>query len=196
MSIMFDLIGSVIIGAYVLLMGIRLNSNIGDYVQSAMVTLNLQEGLVDAVRTMESDFRKIGYGALDPRTALEITQPDHIRFKADIDRNGMIERIDWAWERRVGASGDTTMELTRQVSGEPSMTVLLDVTSFRLEYFTEAGEPADTSAKGQIQVIQTALKIRSPYKVADLIKGSEEMKDAEVFWRQTRLASRNLKRHG
>jgi hypothetical protein len=196
MSIMLDLIGSVIIGAYVLLMGMRLNSNIGDHVQLSMVTLNLQEGLVDAVRTMESDFRKIGYGALDPRTALEITQSDHIRFKADINRDGMIERVDWAWEKRVGATGDTTMELTRQVSGEPPMMVLSDVTSFRLEYLTETGEPADTAAKGQIQVIQTALKIRSPYKVADLIKGSEEMKEVEGFWRQTRLASRNLKRHG
>jgi len=196
MSIMFDLIGSVIIGAYVLLMGIRLNSNIGDNVQSAMVTLNLQEGLVDAVRTMESDFRKIGYGALDPKTALEITPPDRIRFKADINRDGMIERIDWAWEKRVGAPGDTTLELTRQVSGEPSMLILSDVTSFRLEYLTETGAPADTSAKGQIQVIQTALKVRSPFKVADLIKGSDEMKDVEGFWRQTRLASRNLKRHG
>jgi hypothetical protein len=196
MSIMLDLIGSVIIGAYVLLMGIRLNSNISDHVQSAMVTLNLQEGLVDAVRTMESDFRKIGYGAPDPRTALEITQPDHIRFKADINRDGHVERIDWACEKKVGASGDTTMELTRQVSGEPPMMILSDVMSFRLEYLTETEEAADTASKGQIQVIQTALKVRSPFKVPDLIKGSEEMNNVEGFWRQTRLASRNLKRHG
>jgi hypothetical protein len=196
MSIMFDLIGSVIIGAYVLLMGIRLNSNIGDNVQTSIVTLNLQEGLVDAVRTMESDFRKIGYGTIDPKTALEITAPDRIRFKADINRDGMIERIDWAWEKRIGTSGDTMLVLTRHVSGEPSMMILSDVTSFHLEYLTETGAPADTAAKGQVQVIQTSLKVRSPFKVADLIKGSEEMKDVEGFWRQTRLASRNLKRHG
>ncbi len=196
MSIMLDIIGSVIIGAYVVLMGIRLNSNINDHVQAAMVTLNLQEGLVDAVRTMESDFRKIGYGTLDPRTALEITQPDHIRFKADLNRDGFIERIDWAWEKKVDASGDTTMELFRQVTGEPRMMILSDVMLFRLDYFTETGAAADTSAKGQIMEIQTSLKIRSPYKVADAIKGSDEMKEVEGFWRETRLTSRNLKRHG
>ncbi len=196
MSIMLDLIGSVIIGAYVLLMGIRLNSNISDHVQASMVTLNLQESLVDAVRTMESDFRKIGYGTLDPRTALEITQPDHIRFKSDLNRDGFIERVDWAWKKGVNASGDTTMLLTRQVSGEAPMMILSEVTSFRLEYLTETGVPADTTAKGQIMEIQTAVKIRSPFKVADEVKGSDEMKEVEGFWRQARLMSRNLKRHG
>jgi hypothetical protein len=196
MSIMLDIIGSVIIGAYVLLMGIRLNSNIGDHIQSSMATLNLQETLVDAVRTMESDFRKIGYGTLDPKTALEITQPDHMRFKADVNRDGAIERIDWALEKRVETSGDTTMVLTRHVSGESSMIILSGVASFQLDYLTETGTPADTSAKGQIMVIQTALKIRSPYKVPDIIKGGEVMKEVEGFWRQTRLASRNLRRHG
>ena len=196
MSIMFDLIGSVIIGAYVVLMGIRLNSNIGEHAQLSMVALNMQEALVDAVRTMESDFRKIGYGTVDPRTALEVTQPDHIRFKADINRDGYIERIDWAWEKTVGASGDTAMELTRRVSGEPAMVILSDVPMFRLEYLTEVGEPADTSAKGQIQVIQTALKVRSPYAVSDPFRGPDDRTAVEGFWRQTRLVSRNLKRHG
>jgi hypothetical protein len=196
MSVMLDLIGSVIIGAYVLLMGIRLNSNIGEHVQLSVVTLNLQEGLVDAVQTMESDFRKIGYGTIDPRTALEVTQPHHIRFKADINRDGYIERIDWAWEMKVSASGDTTTELTRRVSGEPAMMVLSDVPLFRLEYLTEAGAPADTTAKGQIQVIQTALKVRSPYAVPDVLAGSDSSKAVEGFWRQTRLVSRNLMRHG
>lgn len=196
MSIMLDLIGSVIIGAYVLLMGIRLNSNISDHVQASMVTLNLQESLVDAVRTMESDFRKIGYGTLDPRTALEITQPDHIRFKSDLNRDGFIERVDWAWKKGVNTSGDTILLLTRQVSGEAPMMILSDVTSFRLEYLTETGLPADTTAKGQIMEIQTAVKIRSPFKVADEVKGSDEMKEVEGFWRQARLMSRNLKRHG
>jgi len=196
MSVLLDIIGSVIIGAYVLLMGIRLNSNINDHVQASIVTLNLQETLVDAVRTMESDFRKIGYGTIDPRTALEVTQPDHIRFKSDLNRDGFIEHVDWAWQKVVDASGDTTLELIRHVSGEAPMLILSDVTSFRLEYFTETGAPADTTAKGQIMEIQTAVKIRSPFKVADAIKGSEEMKEVEGFWRQTRLASRNLKRHG
>ncbi len=196
MSVMLDIIGSVIIGAYVLLMGIRLNSNIGDHVQASMVTLSLQESLVDAVRTMESDFRKIGYGTLDPRTALEVTQPDHIRFKSDLNRDGFIEHVDWAWGAKVDVSGDTLMILSRQVSGELPMMVLSDVSSFRLDYFTETGDPADTTVKGQIMEIQTTVKIRSPYKVADAVKGSDEMKEVEGFWRQTRLTSRNMKRHG
>jgi hypothetical protein len=196
MSVILDIIGSIIIGAYVLLMGIRLNSNIGDHIQTSMVTLNLQESLVDAVRTMESDFRKIGYGTLDPKTALEITQPDHMRFKADINRDGAIERIDWALETKIETSGDTTLVLTRRVSGEPPMMILSDVASFHLDYLTEAGVPADTAAKGQIMIIQTELKIRSPYEVPDLVKGSDEMKKVEGFWRQTQLASRNLRRHG
>jgi hypothetical protein len=40
------------------------------------------------------------------------------------------------------------------------------------------------------------VKVRSPYRVADAIKGSEVSREVEGFWRQTRLASRNLKRHG
>jgi hypothetical protein len=50
--------------------------------------------------------------------------------------------------------------------------------------------------KSEIWVVETSLKVTSPYKVADVVQGNERMVDVEGFWRQTRLASRNLKRHG
>jgi hypothetical protein len=196
MSIVIDLLGSIMIAAAVILFGLRLNENISDHLQTSMATLNVQEGLVESIRTIETDFRKIGYGLVDPKTAVEVSQPGHIRFKADIDRNGSIDRVSWQLVQLPVVGTDTMRVLYRQVNTDLPLLIATDVQDFRLRYLRQDGLPADTSVKSQIWIIETTLRVKSPYKVADMVKGNAQMTEVEGFWRQTRLASRNLKRHG
>jgi len=52
---------------------------------------------------------------------------------------------------------------------------------------------------GAIYIIETTLQVESPYRVQDQVitdQSYEDMGYATAFWRQTRLASRNIKRHG
>jgi len=57
MSVMLDLIGSVVIGAFVLLMGLQLNRSISGSADAAMANLNVQEGMADIARSIEYDYR-------------------------------------------------------------------------------------------------------------------------------------------
>jgi hypothetical protein len=180
----------------VILFGLRLNENISDHLQTSMATLNVQEGLVDAIRTIETDFRKIGYGLVDPKTAVEVSQPDHIRFQADIDRDGTIDRVSWQLVQLLVTGADTARVLYRQVNNDAPLLIATNVEEFRLRYLKQDGLSADTTVKGQIWIIETTLRVKSPYKVADMVQGNAKMTEVEGFWRQTRLASRNLKRHG
>jgi hypothetical protein len=196
MSVVLDLIGSLVVAAAVILFGLRLNSNISDHLQASVATLNVQEGLVDAVRSIETDFRKIGYGVVDPKTAIDISQPGCIRFKADIDRNGTVDEVSWFLVQNPTAGGDTSNYIYRQINSDSPLLVVTDVREFTLRYLKEDGTPADTTVKSQIWIVETTMRVKSPYKVADQVKGNEVMNEVEGFWRQTRLASRNLKRHG
>ncbi|HEX9658041.1 MAG TPA: hypothetical protein VGB89_14130 [Bacteroidota bacterium] len=195
MSVMLDLIGSTIIGAYVILMGIQLNTNIIAHTDSSNANLNVQESLVNVVRTIEYDFRKIGYGVVDPKMSIEISSPTAIRFQGDIDRDGTIDKIAWFIAPYKNGT-DTVFALFRRVNTQTPLVMSIGVKDFNLRYLRENGTPADTTAKSQIWIIETTLNVESPYEVADDILGYDKMSTIKGFWRQTRLASRNIKRHG
>ena len=48
---------------------------------------------------------------------------------------------------------------------------------------------------GRYDMIEIALRVESPYKVQDAVN-TDNTQYAAAFWRQTRLSSRNIKRHG
>ena len=57
MSVMLDLIGSVVIAAFVIMIGLQLNSTIAGNADASTANLNVQESMVDIVRSLEYDFR-------------------------------------------------------------------------------------------------------------------------------------------
>jgi len=198
MSIAMDLIGSVVIAAYVIVLGLQLNQNILGNSDASKASLNVQESLVDIVRNIEYDFRKIGYHVTDPKTSIEIATPNHIRYQADVDNDGDIDHVDWY----VGAPltnlpNDSVRVLYRMVNNGTPVGASLGVTEFKLRYLTQDGQ--ETSVLSQIWIVETTLRVESPYKVQDQILTDQSYNDmgyASAFWQQTRLASRNIKRHG
>lgn len=197
MATLIDLVGSVFIGAFVILLGIDLNQSVAGSVDAAAASVNVQESLVEIVQWLEHDLRKIGYGVTDPKNAIVISSPGLIRFKADMNRDGVTDNVDWyiANPHRA-ASGDTVYNLYRKMNSNTPELAGVDITTFSLRYLKEDGAPADTTTKSQIWIVETTLKVQSPYEVADDVKGNDELGTVKGFWRQTRLASRNIKRHG
>jgi hypothetical protein len=195
MSVMLDLVGSLVIGAFVILMGIELNRNVAGTSDAAMANLTVQESIVDIVRNIESDFHKIGYGLVDPKGSIALMEPTHIRFRGDIDNDGVIDSVDWYLGAALtGRQNEGQRMLYRQCNGETPVGTSLGVSQFSLTYLTETGKT--TAVPSQVAVIEMTLRLESPYKVSDEVKGDEQMDFAKGFWRQTRLASRNIKRHG
>jgi hypothetical protein len=197
MSVMMDLIGSVVLAAFVIMMGLRLNANIVGSTDASKANLNVQESMVDVVRSIEYDFRKMGYGLTDPKFAIALAESTRLRFRADMDRDGTIDSVEWY----VGPvlshlPNPHTRVLYRKVNGGTPVGAGLGVTDFRLRYLTADGKP--TTVLSQMWIIETTLRIESPYRVQDQVltdQSYEDMGYAAAFWRQTRLASRNIKRH-
>jgi hypothetical protein len=198
MSIVLDLIGSIVIASFVILMGLRLNQSISGNADASKANLNVQESLVDIVRTIEYDFRKIGYNVPDPQNSIVTADSNRIVFRADMDRDGVVDTVEWCVTDPIGGFPNPNIrKLNRRVNGSPFVGAALGVTQFKLKYLNQDGGPA--MFKSQIWIIEMTLKIESPYKVQDQVITDQSYQDmgyAAAFWRQTRLASRNIKRHG
>lgn len=201
MAVALDLIGSMVIAGFVLVLGLNLNRNIVGSADSSTANLNVQESLVDIASSIECDFRKSGYGLFDPSGSITVAEPEHIRFRADIDRNlstGLngIDSVDWYLGPYTHSfSNDSIRILYRRVNGGTPVGAPLGVTKFQLRYLDQDGSPVSTLS--QIRMIETTLQVESPYKVQDPVTSDGQygdMKYAISFWRQTRLSSRNISR--
>ena len=204
MSLMLDLIGSVVIAGFVILMGLRLNETISGSADATMAGLNVQESMAELVRNLESDFRKAGYNVPDPTKTIVIADTSHIKFCADMDRNGTIDTVEWyAGPPLTTLPNPNVRVLYRNVTDTSGVwsgggAAGLGVTQFYLRYFTQTGDsvrPLDVANYSKIWVIEIALRVESPYKVQDAVN-TDNTQYAVAFWKQTRLASRNIKRHG
>ncbi|MEW6509925.1 MAG: hypothetical protein AB1428_03085 [Bacteroidota bacterium] len=200
MSVLLDLIGSVVIASFVILMGLSLNATISGTADASMANLNVQESMADIVRTLEYDFRKIGYEVPDPKACIKLADTSHLVFYANMDRTGGIDSVEWFLGPPLTTLPNPKVRvLYRKLNDEPAGGAAgLGVTEFKLRYFTQQGVeimPLNASMYSQIWIIEVSLRVESPYKVQDVV--TKEISDyAAAYWRQTRLSSRNIKRHG
>jgi hypothetical protein len=198
MSVILDLLGSVVIAGFVILIGLRLNQTIAGNADASKANVNVQESMVEIVRTIEYDFRKIGYKVPEEQWAIIDTSSTMITFLSDIDDNGAIDVVKWwAGPKITTLPNPNTVMLYRQVNSETPTSSNLGVTNFKLRFLDQEGKDPDSF--GGIYIIEITLQVESPYKVQDQVNPDlnyDEMGYAVAFWRQTRLASRNIKRHG
>lgn len=194
MSIILDLFGSAIIGGYVILIGMRMLATMGDTIVASGTTVSTQESMVDAIATMESDFRKIGYGVTEAKNSIAIADSNRIRFRADMNRDGSVDSVEWYLGPRLAKFTDRSVHyLFRRYNGGQPMIAAANVVYFRLRYLDQTGNP--TAFTTNIAMIETTLELSSQYKVVDQVN-PDSLVYAKTMWRQTRLASRNLTRHG
>jgi translation elongation factor EF-1beta len=198
MSVIIDILTSTMIGAFLILQGLRLNFMVVDSRDAATAQTNVQQSLVDAVAYIESDFRKIGFGLVDPKLAIAVADSERLVFRADIDADGDIDSVQWRLGSPLGRTGNPNIrELYRSVNNGTELPTANGITSFKLKYLTVDGVP--TSVLSQIWIIETVVAVESPYKIRDQVRMDEtyeQMGYATSFWKQTRLATRNIKRHG
>ncbi len=202
MTVVLDIISSIVIGAMVILIGLRLNQSIAGTADASMAQLNVQENAVEIVRMMERDFRRISYNASDPTKCILLfdTANSIIRFKGDIDNsgNGILDMgmntVEWKLGPVItGLQNPNVHTLLRKVDGGSFEVVGAGVTIFRLSGFDRSGRP--TADKNLIRIVETTLQIENPYMTPDQVN-ADSLSYAKIFWRQTWLSSVNLKRWG
>ena len=169
----------------------RLNDNATQNTYNYGGEVILQENLVTTVEVLEYDFRKIGYCENPlPNPAKSILSADtsSITFLTDVDFNGVVDTMTYSL-------GDTT-ELTstpnpndkmlyRTVNGNKTG-VNLGITLFKMKYYDVLGNELTPPLKAPTGISSMEIDIR-----VENTSGYDKQY-TYAFWRQIRLASRNL----
>lgn len=208
-STLLDIMGSVVIGGFLLMILFRLNDGTVKNTYTNTDELIVQQNLVEVVKLLEYDFRKIGYcedflQVADPTKSILFADNERIEFVTDIAEpplypygDGILDTLCYylgpASELLSTPNPDDRM-LYRVINNETPKGSNLGITSFHLNYFGSQGNliTAPVVSPGEIARIQINLQIESFATYKDIY--SEEDKYSTVFWRQIRLVARNLSR--
>jgi hypothetical protein len=207
-QVMIDLIGSIVVFGWLLLMSLRVNTQNQENVQTLNGDLLVQENLVAVTQLLEYDFRKIGFcrepnNLVDPTKAILEADTSRLKFLTDVDRGGGPDGIV---DTVLYYLGDTT-ELIQTpnprdrylyrvvLPGETPKGANLGITSFTMKYFDRSGVPIPTpvgpAELQKIQTIQITLSVENVY--ASSIVETTNKQYSSAFWQQVRLSSRNYR---
>lgn len=191
---LFDIVGSTIIGGVLLLTLFRMNHTATQNTYNFSGELIVQENLVTTVEVLEYDLRKIGYcenpfKIPNPARAILYGDSSRIKYLTDIDFDGNVDTVEYYLGPASELSGTPNPNdkmLYRLINGVPSA-INLGVTDFKIKYYGALGNelplPRNTVPTGIMSMeVNVSVENTAAY--------NEEYRFA--FWRQMRLASRNL----
>ena len=200
-STLIDLIGSMVVGGFLLLLLFRLNDATieNNYVYGGEAIA--QANLVEVVRLVEFDFRKIGYckdwGKLpDPSKSILSADSNSIMFLTDENDDGNVDTLHYY----LGSTSELSKTpnpndrmLYRVKNNEAPLGANLGVTQFGLTFFDAMGKQLSfpITVPSAIYTMQINIKVEDVYGYDRMNENDEKYSSA--FWRQVRLASRNLK---
>jgi len=195
-STILDIIGAFVIGGILLLTLFRVNDNTVQnyfYYNSDFI---LQRDLVDIIFIVEGDLRRIGYCAdpdnlVPPNQTILSADSNAITFVTDLQKVGKLDTVAY----RTGTTSDLSetpnprdIPLYRVINnGDEERSITGVVTQFRLVYFDALGNtiPLPIVDPGEIQTMELSIKVENA--------AAYNQNYANAYWRQVRLASKNLK---
>jgi hypothetical protein len=205
MTVMLDIILSLLIGGLLLLSVINASSVIN---QNALIIngeMAVQQSLVSTAQLVEGEFRNMGLNVPENDPTITTATDTSISFRCDVDRDGTIDVVSY-WQGPTSELARTQNEfdrfLHRRVNSGPVQSIGV-VTRFNLRYFSQREldtlVPPMTSADlSAIKIIEITMEVQSQFGYykdpKDLQTGERKSLYPSSFWRQTRLASQNLKR--
>src|SRR5437867_4879281 len=144
MNTMIDLIGASVLAGLILLLVIQLNSTMTNKNMQTTFDAVTQSNSKTIADMVNYDFYKIGYhdSLNDPTPVIELADTDHIRFRADVDRAGKIDTIEYyttGSTYTVPGSSITFKKLYRGVNYKISPGASLGITWFKFSYYDTSG---------------------------------------------------------
>ena len=203
-SMMIDIAGSIIIGSLLLLILFRMNDNASRNTYRFSGELVMQENLVTTVEVLEYDFRKIGYcedpiHIPNPARAILKADSTSITYLTDINFDGTVDTVEY----QLGPTSELTVTpnpndrmLYRIVNGRKTG-INLGITYFKIKYFdilsNELMPPLSVPTGIASMEIDIEVQNTSSYG-SEYNQTNKKYQQAynRAFWRQIRLASRNL----
>lgn len=203
-STLIDILGATLVGGLLLLILLRVNETATANTFSYAGELMVQEGLVETVSIIEHDFRKMGYcesweSMPDPTNAIIFADSSRISFLTDLPvalgsvGDGIIDTLHYyvgEVSELLSTDNPNDRFLYRVINSETPKSSNIGVTNFGLIYFDSFGNkiptPIQSASTGSIKTIQIDLELQTVY--------SYDNNYNSVFWRQIRLAARNLRK--
>ena len=200
-NVMFDIIGSIIIGGILLTIAWRLNDAATERTYNNTGELSMQQNLATIAQIIEHDFRKIGYCAdwnkiPDPSKALTYADTSSIKFLTDLDNDGNVDSVRYYLGPTSELSSTPNPRdriLYRVENNETPVGSNLGVTKFYMIYYDALGDTLipPITTPGIISSVEINLEVE---KVAAYVNNVAEYDTIPgSFWRQIRLVARNLR---
>jgi hypothetical protein len=157
--------------------------------------LTVQQNLTTTVQIIEHDFRKIGYCAdweniPDPSKSILYADAHRIEFLTDENNDKKVDKMVYYIgppSELLDTPNPRDRFLYRLINNEPPASANLGVTQFDLKYFDVFNQeiPFPITVPGEIHTIEINITVEDP--------AAYDEKYNTVFWRQIRLAARNLR---
>lgn len=203
-STLLDILGSTLMGGMLLLILLRVNDAAVENNYMYGGELVVQQNLVAIVELLEFDFRKIGYcedweKLANPLLYIISADSNSIKFRTDIDSDGIVDSLTYY----TGPTSELSMTpnprdkfLYRIENDEKPVGTNLGLTEFNMVYYDALGNKISSpvASPDLIQMIEINIRVEDVYGY-DTDNTGKEDRDmyASAFWRQIRLAARNLK---
>ena len=199
-STLLDILSSTIIGGLLLLILFRLNDATveNNYVYGGEAIA--QSNLVEVVQLVEHDFRKIGFckdweKLPDPSKSILSATQNSIKFLTDEDNDGNVDTLYYylgSTDELPNTPNPNDRMLYRVRGNSTPHGSNLGVTQFDLFYFDAVGNQLTfpITVPSAIYTMQINIKVEDVYGYERI---HDDEKYSSAFWRQVRLASRNLK---
>lgn len=199
---LIDIVGSVVIGGFLLLIVLRLNESSVQNMYVNTGDLIVQQNLLEIVRVLEYDFKKIGYcknweKIPDPSKSIIYAGPHSIKFQTDLANpptypggDGVIDTLYYyvgTVSEMSATPNPRDMKLYRVANRETPGGANLGVTQFDIKYFNALGDSLSfpIAVPSSIYTMQISITVENTQAYGE--------KYSTVFWRQIRIAARNLR---
>jgi hypothetical protein len=193
-NVLLDILGSIVIGGILLLSMARVNESSTKDLYKGSGNLVAQTNLATVVQILETDFRKIGYCAdwqqiPTPSEAILFADSTSIRYLTDVDSDGIVDTMFYFIDYTTDIPETPNPRdrfLYRVVNSEAPVGVNLGVTQFKLIFFDALGTLLTFPIADSREIYTMQIDIT----VEDVAAYNQEYQT--VFWRQIRMAARNL----
>ncbi len=195
LSSLIDIIGSSVIGGFLLLLLFNVLNTTNEYFLSHGDDLIVQKNLTSVASILEHDLRKMGF--LVPETELSIIQADstNLKFRGDINKDFSLDTVEYYLGSTNELSATQNPDdrfIYRKVNGLPANGAKIGVvTNFMFEYLDQDGNEVSTLIS--IKMIRINMKVENS-AVYGNDPNPNKNKYRTAIWQQTRLVSRNLRR--
>lgn len=193
-NVILDVIGSILIAGVLMLSIFRLQNASTEDLYRGTGNLTAQTNLATVVQILENDFRRIGYCANweqipIPTEAILYADSNSIKYLTDVDQNGFIDTMHYYFDPATDIPGTPNPRdryLYRVVNGETPVKVNLGLTQFDMVFYNSIGTQLNFPIADPREIYSMQIDIT----VEDVAAFDEKYQT--IFWRQIRMAARNL----